>query len=125
MYRLFFFYCTFIDESECLTENEKRPSPSLISVNRSFLIDQINVIALMQAFDSTNTETIAKFEKAGIYKATEITKQSEIFLDVVEKEGLQETFCNILHEKEMTYVLNRLQTYQKVCSAGIHFRFDI
>ncbi|XP_052103260.1 uncharacterized protein LOC127736713 isoform X2 [Mytilus californianus] len=106
-----------LNESECLTENEKRSPSNLISVNRSFLIDQINVIALLQAFGSTNTETIAKFEKAGIYKATEITKQSEIFLDVVEKEGLQEAFCNILQEKEMTYVLNRLQTYQKVCSA--------
>ncbi|XP_071124715.1 uncharacterized protein [Mytilus edulis] len=105
------------DESKCLTENEKHPSSNLLSVNRSFLIDQINVIALMQAFYRTNTETIAKFEKAGIYKATEITKQSEIFLDVVEEEGLQEAFCNILQEKEMTYVLNRLQTYQKVCSA--------
>lgn len=107
-----------------MTENEKRPSPNLISVNRSFLIDQINVIALLQAFGSTNTETIAKFEKAGINKAIEITKQAEIFLDVVEKEGLQEEFYNILQEKEMTYVLNRLQTYQKVCSAGNFFRFD-
>ncbi|XP_063415802.1 uncharacterized protein LOC134697454 [Mytilus trossulus] len=107
----------FQDESECLTENEKRPSPNLISVNRTFLIDQINVIALLEAFGSTSTETFTKFEKAGIYKATEITQQSEIFLDVVEKEGLQETFCNILQEKKMTYVLNRLQTYQKVCSA--------
>lgn len=106
-----------LNESECLPDNEKRPSSNLISVNRSFLIDQINVIALLQAFGSTNSETIVRFEKAGIHEAIEITQQAEIFLDVVEEEGLQEAFYNILQEKKMTYVLNRLQTYQKVCSA--------
>lgn len=106
----------FTEVTECPPVNEMCSLPNLITANRSFLIDQINVITLLNAF---NRETAEKFEKAGINEAIEITKKAEVFLDVVEKEGLYEAFYNNLQTKGMTYVLNRLQTCKKVCAAGI------
>lgn len=73
----------------------------------------------MKALASTTKGIIEKFDKAGINKAVEITKKAEIFLDVIEKEELQEAFLCILQETKMTYVLKRLQTYKKVCSSGM------
>ena len=86
---------------------------TIIAANRSFLIEEINTMALVRAFKD---EGITCFD--GLDGTLERQQRAECFLTILEKnDNLLDQLLVILREQGMTYVLGRLNSCRNAYSA--------
>ena len=89
---------------------------TIIAANRSFLIEEINTMALVRAFKDNG---ITCFD--GLDGTLGRQQRAESFLTILEKnDNLLDQLLDILHEQGMTYVLDRLNC-RNAYSAGLYF----
>ena len=88
-----------------------------IAANRSFLIEEMNTMALVGAFQDTG---ITCFD--GLYGTLGRQQRAESFLTILEENNnLLDQLMDILREQGMTYVLDRLNNCRIAYSAGLYF----
>ena len=90
---------------------------TIIAANRSFLIEEINTMALVRAFQDTG---ITCFD--GLNGTLGRQQRAEWFLAILEENNISlDELMDILREQGMTYVLNRLNNSRNAYSAGLYF----
>ena len=89
---------------------------TIIATNRSFLIEEINTMALVRAFKDKG---ITCFD--GLDGTLGQQQRAEDFLTILERNSLLDQLLDILREEGMTYVLDRLNNCRNAYSAGLYF----
>ena len=91
---------------------------AIIAANRSFLIEEINTMALVRAFQDKGIT---------LYDDVDGTlgrqQRAEHLLTILEKNNLPvlDDLLAILREQDMTYVFDRLNNCRNAYSAGLYF----
>ena len=89
---------------------------TIIATNRSFLIAEINTMALVRAFKD---KRITCFD--GLDGTLGRQQRAEDFVSILESNNLFNQLLYILREQGMTYVLDRLNNCRNAYSVGLYF----
>ena len=92
---------------------------AIIVANRSFLIEEINTMALVRAFQD---QGITCFD--GLDGTLGRQQRADRFLTILEENNLVDQLLVILREEGMTYVLDRLNNCRNAYSAGLYFVYS-
>lgn len=107
--------CDIIEKAKGTCDALQSPI-SIIEANKSFLIQEIDTGMLLAAFKKKG---INYFEQQGFDLNADRKTRATKFLEIVEKDDKTEMLMDILGEEEMSYILERLTTYQRIYTTDI------